>query len=204
MMTNRHPEGGYVTDGRTDGGTTVPTEPTRAARRAKKPQYRQERRVLMAEVAAAVARHHLPAIPEIPHKQVFLSGCLSLLQGGYSPDLVRTVAIATALEYTDVRGHSRLMQIRLRVRAEQAKIDQAEHARKKSGLDATPLDDAVCVEASTFVKQQLAAMRRPSGIECVVCGQPADSRCSCGVPLHPKACAKQHRCSIAAILGGAA
>lgn len=174
-------------------------EPTRAAR-PKKPQYREERRALMAEVAATVSRHHLPAIPEVT-KQVFLSAALSLLQGGYSLDLIRRVAIATALEYSDIRGYSKLMQLRLRVRAEQAKIDDAEHQRIKAEEANTPIDPQV----RDAIKAALRARRRPtdtSGIECD-CRQlfkPDDRRdaCSkCGRHLHP-VCSRKHECGRAA------
>ncbi len=99
-----------------------------AAAAAKRPRKRwtTEKRGLMAEVALTVRNRNLPHIPERA-KDIFLAAAGDLLQGGYDLALVRKVAIDAALDYDDVRGYSKLTQLRLRVRAEQNRLNLEEH-----------------------------------------------------------------------------
>jgi hypothetical protein len=109
----------------------------------------------MAELANAVRAHDWPALDE-RLKSILVTAIGSLLKGGYDLALIQSTAIAAALDYTDSRGYSRLLQLRLRVRAAQSQIDLDAHERRKHDeREAEPLDPRALKE----VRRLRAAFR---------------------------------------------
>ena len=82
------------------------------------------------EITAACKKHNQPHITERA-KDITIGAIGDLLNGGYDLALIRSVALNLALEYDDVRGYSKLMQLRMRVRAEQDQINLDAHKRQK-------------------------------------------------------------------------
>lgn len=153
---------------------TLGTTELRSAARRRVPGKRwvSEKRALMAELADAVSRRNLPPIPERA-KDIFISAVGHLLNGGYSFELIRETAIAAALEYTDVRGYSKLTQIRLRVRAEATKAQVEEHTQQKIAESQLPVDPAVRDIVAGLVRQKIQQMRRMperDTFRCANCG----------------------------------
>lgn len=112
------------------GRTTGSAEPVARQRASRKTQYGAEKRAILAGIANTVRAHNQPPLDE-RLKSILVTAIGSLLKGGYDVELIQRVASAVALDYSDMRGYSRLLQLRMRVRAEQSQIDLAEHVRRK-------------------------------------------------------------------------
>lgn len=107
-----------------------PADVTDLVRHPRK-RWNAEKRALLIEVADACRRHNQPHITE-KAKDIMLGAIGDLLNGGSDLAVIRRVALDAALDYDDVRGYSKLMQLRMRVRAAETEIAMDEHTKQKA------------------------------------------------------------------------
>ena len=86
----------------------------------------QEKREVCAAISDAARRHNQPPLQDSGFKIIApLVG--HLLNGGYDLALIKRVAVAATLDYDEIRRYSKLFQLRMRVRAEQSRLDLKAH-----------------------------------------------------------------------------
>lgn len=166
-----HYERPETRDKRPEGEGTSVTAVTAARQRKPKKRWVTEKRDLIRDLALAAGRHNQPPIPERA-KDILVSAIGSLLNGGYPLELIRRVAISTCLEYDDVRGYSKLTQLRLRVRAEMQRIIDSNNVRRKSIALNAPQDPDTRAALLAGIRKAKAEMRAPapSQVRCRNCG----------------------------------
>ena len=185
------------------GVSTTVANATVARPRVRAKRYLEEKRSLIAQLADTAKRRSLPRIPE-GLKDILVSAIGDLLAGGYDFEMVRTVAVAALLDYTDVRRYSHLSQLRMRVRAAQSAHDLEEHKRirreESQAYPAKPVGRAGMVaqaeameargEDAWMIRRALA--KGSKKLQCPTCKQtyfdPGDGRvvfCTTG-ETHPK------------------
>jgi hypothetical protein len=82
-------------------------------------------------IAQALNARSLPPLDE-GGKSILVSQIGTLLKGGYSLELVKRVAIATALSWDERRGHGRLLHLAQRIRLIDADEQRARHEQQKA------------------------------------------------------------------------
>lgn len=164
-------------DERLEGVRTVAYATGAAAPRPRK-RWAAEKRALLVEVTSAAKRHNQPHITE-KAKDILLGAIGDLLNDGYPLGLIRTTALNLALDYDDLRGYSKLMHLRGRVRAAAVAAELEAHERRKREEAQTPLDPDTRAAVLALVRQKQAEMRRaPSTFRCSTCGwQRTDDAC---------------------------
>lgn len=143
--------------------TTVSAETGAAAPRPLRKRWSAEKRALLVDVADACKRHNQPHITE-KAKDIFLGAIGDLLNGGYDLALIRSVALTAALEYDDIRGYSKLSQLRMRVRAAADLIELDRHTKQKKA-EKTPFPLATMADVKRLDPRRPLDERQDAAID---------------------------------------
>lgn len=120
-----------------------------------------EKAAVLADIAEACTKHNTPQLDR-GLKNMVAAAIGDLLKGGYDLDLIRHVAVETALNYDEVRRHQRLTQLRKRVRAVQSERDLDEHSRRKlAGRYEVPVDPAAAAAVRALLAKYRGGERLP-------------------------------------------
>jgi hypothetical protein len=162
---------GRVGLGRVGKDARFATQTGAAAPIRPKKQWRAEKRALLVEIATACKRHNQPHIPE-GAKDILLGAIGDLLNTGYDLALIRTTSLNAALDYDGIRGYSKLLQLRMRVRAAQTQVNLEDHERRKRE-ERVELAARQAVATPGHVRAAKAALLspRPHKYQCPRCGQ---------------------------------
>lgn len=148
--------------GRTRRTTVTAVTAARGAAKAPRKQWRAEKRALLVEIATACKRHNQPHIPE-GAKDILLGAIGDLLNTGYELELIRRTALNAALDYDGIRGYSKLLQLRMRVRAAQTERDIDAHKLQKRAEE-TPFPMATMADVKRLDPRRPIAERQDGAV----------------------------------------